>query len=97
MNEKKEQTVTIPAYLYEELIDKGDLAIAAERLESALLFVYDMQDDYFRAHEPTANSISDENAMILLEFPRYRKITNAVASLLELVKKDFEACGIDWR
>ena len=73
------------------------LSVFFRRVPFKQLFVYDMQDDYFRANEPTANSMSDETAMILLEFPRYRKITNAVASLLELAKKDFEACGIDWR
>ena len=94
MSNQKNETVTISAALYADMIDKIDLALAAERLESALLLVENMQDDYFRSNEPNAEAPRGGNADILREFPRYRAITNAVSELLHLIKDDFKRCDV---
>lgn len=89
-----QETVTITKAIYENMIDKDDLCFTAERLESAIMLLYDMQDDYFRAHEPSSDPVSCENAAILYSFPRYRSTTNAIAELLQLIQKDFETAGL---
>lgn len=95
--DKNTDTITIPAYRYEDLIDKTDLSLTAERLEAALMLINDMQDDYFRFHEPTAALASDENAAILYGFSRYRSTTNAIADLLFLIGEDFKRLDISWK
>ena len=96
MNEqtKAADTVTITAAKYKNMIDKDDFCITAERLESAIMLLYDMQDEYFRALEPTHEPASADNAAILYGFSRYRTTTNAIAELLQLIKEDFEGFGI---
>ena len=78
----------------EELVDKIDLALSAERLEAATMLLYDMQDDFFRSYEPTADLSSAENAAILYLFRRYRAQTAAIADLLHLIGEDFKRLDI---
>lgn len=95
--DKNTDTITIPAYRYEDMIDKIDLSCAAEHLDAARTLLNDMQDDFFHAHEPTADLGSDENAMILYSFDRYRNITNAISTLLYLIGEDFKRLDISWK
>ena len=92
-----QETVTITRAAYEDLIDRNDLACTAERLEAAIMLLNDMQDDYFRSHEPTSELGSAENAMILYGFNRYRNTANAISDLLYLMEKDFKGLGISWK